>query len=110
MTSQAKTTHRTSSLLTHAYILPVVREALALGSRPHARQVGLDENFIALLDRERQYTSRLRDWQSYREWQENRNPARAALEARHGYDCKHASHLGKHTVLCRGRPLRPVDE
>jgi predicted nucleotidyltransferase len=66
-----------------------------------ARQVGLDENFIALLDRERQYGARLRDWQQFCEWQIHRNPARAALEARHGYDCKHASHLVRLLRMCR---------
>lgn len=29
----------------------------------------------------------------YKQWKTHRNPARAALEARHGYDTKHAMHL-----------------
>lgn len=33
------------------------------------------------------------DWQAYLIWQKERNPERAALERRVGYDAKHASHL-----------------
>jgi predicted nucleotidyltransferase len=52
-----------------------------------SRAIGLDENFIRLLDLERQYTARLKEWQQYQDWKKNRNPARAALEAKYGYDC-----------------------
>jgi len=34
-----------------------------------------------------------KDWKSYQDWKEKRNPARAAIEAKYGYDCKHAYHL-----------------
>ncbi len=34
-----------------------------------------------------------RMWKEYWHWKKNRNPARAALEEKHGYDCKHAMHL-----------------
>lgn len=46
-----------------------------------------------LLDRERRYRRALREWQQYQEWTRNRNPIRAELERRHGYDTKHAMHL-----------------
>jgi hypothetical protein len=52
-----------------------------------ARNLGYDENFIRLLDLERRYLSRQRDWESYQSWLKNRNPKRAALEAKFGYDC-----------------------
>jgi uncharacterized protein len=61
-------------------------------------QLGYDTNFIRLLDIERQYTTRLREWQQYQEWKKTRNPARAALEEKFGYDTKHALHL----VCCSG--------
>lgn len=32
-------------------------------------------------------------WDAYRTWEASRNPARAELERRHGYDTKHAMHL-----------------
>ena len=66
-----------------------------------ARLIGYDENFIALLDRERHYTAALHNWQQYNEWKENRNPARAALEAKYGFDCKHGSHLIRLMRCCR---------
>jgi len=65
------------------------------------RAIGLDENFIRLLDLERQYTGRLKEWQQYQDWKTNRNPARAALEAKFGYDSKHAMHLVRLTKMCR---------
>jgi hypothetical protein len=35
----------------------------------------------------------MKHWESYQTWQSQRNPARADLERRHGYDTKHAMHL-----------------
>jgi hypothetical protein len=53
----------------------------------------LSPSFLALLDRERRYRGALREWQQYQDWLKSRNPARAELERRHGYDTKHAMHL-----------------
>ena len=58
-----------------------------------ARHVGLDDNFIELMQRERQYASAMNEWKRYQRWLKQRNPARAALEAAHGYDTKHGAHL-----------------
>jgi len=44
-------------------------------------------------DAERAYRAAARHWSNYQVWLRNRNPARAELEARHGYDTKHAMHL-----------------
>jgi|GEM_PF-955872 len=52
-----------------------------------ARTLGYDENFIALLDRERRYTGRQREWEQFESWKANRNPKRAEMEAKYGYDC-----------------------
>lgn len=65
------------------------------------KQIGYDTNFIRLLDLERQYTSRLREWQSFQTWKATRNPARAELEAKFGYDTKHALHLVRLLRMCR---------
>jgi hypothetical protein len=35
----------------------------------------------------------LKHWEAYQAWKSERNPARAELERRHGYDTKHAMHL-----------------
>lgn len=50
-------------------------------------------SIIEAYTKERAYLNALREWQQYQGWLENRNPARAALEAQFGYDCKHAMHL-----------------
>lgn len=58
-----------------------------------ARHLGYEENFITLLERERRYKQAHSDWAQYQQWKQNRNPARAELEARYGYDTKHGAHL-----------------
>ncbi|MEL6343630.1 MAG: nucleotidyltransferase domain-containing protein [Myxococcota bacterium] len=68
-----------------------------------ARGIGYDENFIALLDRERRYTSAMREWQQYQSWKTHRNRDRAALEAEYGYDVKHGAHLIR--LLHMGREI-----
>jgi predicted nucleotidyltransferase len=52
-----------------------------------ARKIGLDDNFIALMQREREYTGKKREWEQYQNWKATRNPKRAADEAKYGYDC-----------------------
>lgn len=56
-------------------------------------QEDLTPNFLAALDRERSYRAAQREWRQHRDWQRNRNAARAELERRYGYDTKHAQHL-----------------
>jgi predicted nucleotidyltransferase len=55
--------------------------------RRAGRVIGYDENFIELLDKERGYRARMHEWQQYQTWKATRNPARAELEAKHGFDC-----------------------
>ena len=45
------------------------------------------------LQSERRYLAAMKHWEAYERWKSERNPARAALEAKHGYDTKHAMHL-----------------
>ena len=66
-----------------------------------ANKLGFDTNFILLLEKERHYTNALNNWNSYVEWQEGRNPARAALEAKFGYDTKHCMHLVRLFRMCK---------
>lgn len=58
-----------------------------------ARTIGLSDNMIAILGREKRYAAAKREWSSYQTWKVERNPERAALEAKVGYDAKHGSHL-----------------
>jgi predicted nucleotidyltransferase len=39
------------------------------------------------------YQAALKHWNQYQTWRKDRNPARAELERRYGYDTKHAMHL-----------------
>lgn len=48
------------------------------------------ENFIHRLQKSQQYQSARREYDNYQQWKKNRNPARAALEAKVGYDAKFA--------------------
>jgi predicted nucleotidyltransferase len=66
-----------------------------------ARAIGLDDNFIELMDLERRYDGAKKQWQQYQEWKKNRNEARAALEEKWGYDTKHAMHLVRLLRMCR---------
>ncbi|MEW6297734.1 MAG: nucleotidyltransferase domain-containing protein [Thermodesulfobacteriota bacterium] len=54
-----------------------------------------------LYRRERAYQNALREWHQYEQWKAHRNPKRAALEAKVGYDCKHAMHLVRLMRSCR---------
>lgn len=70
-----------------------------------SRSIGLSDNFIELLDRERRYGARQKEWTQFQEWKEGRNPKRAALEAKFGYDTKHGMHLVRLMRMC-GEILR----
>ncbi len=45
------------------------------------------------VDAQRAFDAALKHWNHYRTWRAERNPARAELEKRFGYDTKHALHL-----------------
>lgn len=55
--------------------------------RAVAQSLGYSTNFIEYLDMERRYNSKQKDWESYLRWKKERNPQRAELEAKYGYDC-----------------------
>jgi uncharacterized protein len=66
-----------------------------------AYKLGYEENFIEVLQKEKQYRSKVQDWNQYQEWVKKRNPKRAAIEKKFGYDCKHASHLVRLMRMCQ---------
>ncbi|MFN3201122.1 MAG: DNA polymerase beta superfamily protein [Bradymonadia bacterium] len=68
-----------------------------------ARHIGYDENFIEWMDKERRYRAAEAEAKSYARWKRERNPTRAALEAKYGYDTKHAGHLVR--LLRMGREI-----
>lgn len=52
-----------------------------------AKSLGMDDNLTLLLVKEKAYRSKRQDWDSYQTWLKTRNPARAEIEAKFGYDC-----------------------
>jgi predicted nucleotidyltransferase len=58
-----------------------------------AKDQGFSENFLEVLVREKRYRTAKREWDQYQTWLSQRNEKRAALEAKFGFDTKHASHL-----------------
>ncbi len=58
-----------------------------------ARALKLPDDVAATLEAERKYRAALKQWGAYEAWKRERNPARADLERRFGYDTKHAMHL-----------------
>jgi predicted nucleotidyltransferase len=66
-----------------------------------ARKIGLSDNFIQIMQQERQYAAAKREWDQYQNWKATRNKARAALEEKYGYDTKHAYHLVRLIRMCR---------
>jgi uncharacterized protein len=69
--------------------------------RAATSSLGYDTNFIELLDKERRYYSRHREWEQFTNWKKTRNPKRAELEEKFGYDTKHALHLVRLLRMCR---------
>lgn len=65
------------------------------------RLLGYDENFLEQLTREKKFKGAVSDWKKYNKWLKDRNPKRAALEAKYGYDTKHATHLVRLMRMCR---------
>lgn len=53
----------------------------------------LTPDFVDYIYREKAYKSALNHYNSYLEWKKSRNVKRAELEAKFGYDTKHAMHL-----------------
>ena len=76
--------------------------------RAAARHVGLDDNLLEVMQKERAWRAARDEWQRYRRWKARRNPERAALEASYGYDTKHGAHLVRllrmgHEILTTGQ-------
>lgn len=66
-----------------------------------ARKIGLSDNFIQLMQLERQYTGAKKEYDQYQNWKKNRNPKRAADEEKYGIDLKHSMHLIRLTRMAK---------
>ena len=63
----------------------------------------VSQNFIHAIQKEGTYKSAKKEWDSYQQWKKSRNPERAVLEEKFGYDTKHASHLFR--LLSEGQEM-----
>ncbi len=93
---------------TKIYIIEQLKKTyveISVGSKEKffaaGRLIGFNENFIELLDREHQYRAARDNWSRYNEWKTGRNAQRASLEAKFGFDTKHALHLCRLLTMCR---------
>ena len=66
-----------------------------------AKLLGYQDNFVFYIQKEREYKQKCADWDSYQEWKRSRNPQRAVLEEKFGYDTKHGMHLVRLIRMCR---------
>jgi uncharacterized protein len=68
-----------------------------------ANKIGLDVNFIDLMDREKRFAGAVNEWRSYNTWLTTRNSTRSELEKKFKYDTKHGMHLVR--LLRMGREI-----
>ncbi len=52
-----------------------------------------NNDFKSLLHKTQTYRQAFANYKNYQNWKKNRNPARAAMEAKVGYDTKYSMHL-----------------
>jgi predicted nucleotidyltransferase len=58
-------------------------------------------NVMEIFHKEHAFRNALSEWNKYQEWKTNRNPERAEMEAKYGYDSKHAYHCVRLTRMCQ---------
>lgn len=69
--------------------------ASEMGAYEHVISQGeqLPDNIMVILNMEKRYAAAKRNWDQYVNWKNTRNKDRSELEAKYGYDTKHAYHL-----------------
>jgi len=60
-----------------------------------------NDELVELARKEMAFHEAIKQWEQYQIWKTNRNPVRAELEAKYGYDTKHACHLVRLMVMCK---------
>jgi len=64
-------------------------------------QIESSSDLIQIILKERQYRTDMNYYKQYENWKLTRNPERAALEAKFGFDCKHSYHLVRLMRMCK---------
>jgi predicted nucleotidyltransferase len=61
----------------------------------------LPKDVVRLFVAEKAYAAKMTQYKQYQNWLKTRNPKRAELEAKHGYDTKHGMHLLRLMRMCK---------
>lgn len=91
------------ALLENYDYLSVVQKLTPIDSDLIQKIIPINEGLLEVYQKEQAYSRALSHWNSYLKWKKERNPARAELESKYGYDTKHASHLVR--LLLEGEEL-----
>lgn len=75
----------------------------ALNQLIENNEIKLEDNALLILQNENAYHNARKHYAQYENWLKTRNPARAALESKFGYDTKHAGHLVR--LIRQGKEL-----
>lgn len=65
-----------------------------------AKSLGYSDSFLEVLAGERRYKSAMDEYTQFVEWEKNRNPERAAMEQKFGYDLKFGTHIVRLYTTC----------
>lgn len=78
----------------------IVQELKSFEKETIQKIVPISDNFLEALEREKAYLNAKREWDHYQEWKLNRNPERAELEEKFGFDSKHGAHCFRLISQC----------
>ncbi len=88
------------------HLVPIVMGEFKKGQKEFLGMISsisgvfLKDEYLDMAKKELSYLSAYWNWKRYLEWKKTRNPARQVLEAKCGYDSKHASHAIRLSRMC----------
>lgn len=91
---------RIQEFLEHAFSL-AYQEVNDVAWLASGRELGFEDNFLDMLQREKKYQRARREYKSWLKWKAERNPRRKESEEESGYDRKHAMHLVRLLLMCK---------
>lgn len=80
-------------------VVPFIMQEFKKGQNEYLRtfesiaSMYLKDEYVGKAAQEMKYLTAYKNWKRYEDWKQSRNPKRQELEAKCGYDSKHASHL-----------------
>lgn len=92
--------HMLHSFLEHTLSL-TIQEVEDKSWLAAGRAIGLEDNFLEMLQKEKLYQKARKEYKSWLHWKAERNPRRRESEERYGFDLKHATHLARLLLNCK---------